>query len=113
MPIKIELEKITTTKVEAELPDECPNCGADFTDPEELNLREDGYTAGSQNCCISDDGEHLDEYDAGDFYYEAGIVTGYRCACCDHVLASTEESGGEVQEGTMAPQGKGSTATAG
>lgn len=86
--MKVELDKLTVTTVEAEIPDKCPKCGASFF--EEESLRENQYTASNQNCNMVEGEARLDEYGSSDEIYDCQYVVGYQCANCHHVLVSTE-----------------------
>ncbi len=94
--MKVQLDKITVTTVEAELPETCPNCKADLT--EEESLREDQYTASNQRCQMIPNEDRLDEYGSSEECYDLQYVVGYACAKCDHILVSTEESSSTKQE---------------
>jgi hypothetical protein len=85
--MKITLSQVEVTDVEVDLPDECPRCHADLTEPG--SLFEDSLM-GSQISCyrtkdaIAYDGlrEHIPDID---------LVVGYRCVKCAAVIVSTEE----------------------
>jgi hypothetical protein len=89
--VKRELTKVTTTRVEYDLPGVCPNCQVDFT--EMGNLQEDRWTATAERAVIVVDMEtgedrYLDYGDSDNI--GESMVVGYQCARCDHVLATTE-----------------------
>ncbi|MES2339237.1 MAG: hypothetical protein V4537_14180 [Pseudomonadota bacterium] len=95
--MKVALQRIVLTEVEADVPDACPECGADFK-AVEMNLVEESYVASSQGCFMSSAGDRLLDYDVGEFHYEADIVVGYQCRC-GHVLASTEGAASDPTDG--------------
>lgn len=93
--MKVDVRDIVSREVE--IPDVCPECGADFSDPEESNLRihqlettsQRGWLAG----CPPMEKRHI-EYDEviGTNHGGEVLSAGYQCAMCDHVLVAGLQS---------------------
>jgi len=96
--MKVELDRVTATKVEMEIPLACPKCGQDFhgnpDDDTETTLLEMQLSSTDQQCAVlvNKDGEHfLDNYGDGDQIDSGTFVTGVQCGSCRWILATTED----------------------
>jgi len=85
--MKTKIIRIETHEVEADLPNDCPECGADFTKPGAL--LEDTWAATEAGCYL----------DVSDVTYDgqsetldiSSLITGYRCRC-GKVIVTTEDA---------------------
>jgi hypothetical protein len=73
-----------------DLPDKCPECGADFHKPE--SLIEELYMAVEQTCCINSDGELDAEETTYEDFPEAQYPTGFKCKACKHQVVAAEDA---------------------
>jgi hypothetical protein len=100
MPVKVNIIDEAAINAlpsrEVEIPDKCPGCGADLTEPEAI--REGGFVWYSSPCYIAKDGagtiagasEDVIESDGFEESFDAGtIVVGYLCHACDLDLAKS------------------------
>jgi len=101
--MKVELDRVISTKVEMEIPLSCPKCGEDFHgDPDDERaptLLEMQLSSTDQECAIlagenDADGDtvyRVDNYGDGDQIDTGTYVTGYQCGNCRWILATTED----------------------
>lgn len=85
--MKVKLDKLTVTEVEAELPERCPECEADLTENDAL--KEDQFVGSEQQGRLTADGPDCSGYFEN--ATEPTYVVAYRCGNCDHTLVTTEE----------------------
>jgi hypothetical protein len=100
--MKIQLDQVVVTSVEADLPTVCPRCGTDLT--ADGALEEQQLCFGSQACAIV--GDVVDDHDAtesGDCAY----VTGFRCGHCREDLVSEKIEEHQAAAQSQAPADEG------
>ncbi len=92
---KVMLDVISIGAVEAELPEKCPNpeCGADFTNDEEMNLVEHQYTSENRACFIEGEFEGTADIFYGELQDMDPVThtTGYACSKCQTIIVTTEK----------------------
>ena len=89
MTTKVEIYNSKWKKESGELPDKCPKCGADFHEP--YSIKEYGYMAVSQTCCIDKEGNIDYEESTYENYFESQYTTEFLCSQCDHTLMEASE----------------------
>jgi hypothetical protein len=81
------LDRLTVEPVDIELPEACPECGQDFSEPS--SLVEIGYMAVHRTCRLVTDGgvTVVAEHETSDVTDELAFATGYKCGGCRKVIA--------------------------
>lgn len=81
------LDRLTIEPVDVDLPEACPGCGQDFSEPS--SLIEIGFMATHRTCrLVTDHGvTGVSEHETSDVVDELAFATGYRCGGCRAVLA--------------------------
>ena len=86
----VALQVVAVSAATAELPERCPHCGADLTQP--VSLRECGWLSEERPCQLvaSELGVHPENYEMPTTFNECVLVTGFRCAGCNTMLVGEE-----------------------
>jgi hypothetical protein len=81
------VDRLTVEPVDIELPEACPECGQDFSEPS--SLVEIGYMATRRTCqLVSANGVTVvSDHETAEVTDELAYATGYSCGGCQKVLA--------------------------
>lgn len=83
--MRVQVARVVVTGTETvELPERCPHCGADFSEPDQL--AECQLDHGWQECRIDRDNGCFD-YGEAVSYQVAQLVLGFECRVCQTVVA--------------------------
>jgi hypothetical protein len=85
MPAKVTISIVGVTTIEIEIPDKCPECGADLTETE--SIRETGYVAYSSPGHIEKDPRQVAIQCENETDFADSMITRHECLACSHTLA--------------------------